>query len=464
MTTRERRLGRPFPGDYPDPRSAEQREHDGREVHKQAADLTRRSRDVGFRRELLGLLQGRRDAVHEAVPFDSIPSTRGFDTLVVSGDLLVHEQSLDDPMVRGLVDREGFVQSPVECLDGRVVRLARGDVRATRLDDLARILRHHGVPASVNHVTPLGPVAKGLGGPEPSQGARPFPTGAPQGANAPAGDQTGGRRRSGRVAVALIDTGIAAEIRSDHWLANVRRDHNVDPLDAYPKGGNGFLDFGAGHGTFASGIVQQVAPEADLRVYRGLDSDGIGSEVGIACAMVKAAREGASIINLSLGTQTLDDQPLVAVEAALEMIDEERHGDHEVLVVAAAGNYASTRPSWPAAFRRVVAVAGLTADGRPAEWSSRGFWVDCSTVAEGVVSTYVEGKESTEIDPDPDTFGPNAWATWTGTSFAAPQIAGGVARLCRERGLEPRRALKELLRHGTPVPDFGRAVEILPGT
>jgi hypothetical protein len=449
MTTRERRLGRPFPGDYPDPRTAEQREHDGREVHKQVADLTRRGRDAGFRRELIGLLEGRRESVEHAVMFDSIPSRVGFDTLVVAGNLLLHAESRDDPMVRGLVERDGFREEPVDCLEGRVVRLAHPEVGAMRLDDLARILRQHGVPASVNHVTPLGPVAKGLGGPEPSEGARPFP---------------GAGEHSDRVAVALVDTGIAAEIRADHWLAGVPRDDNVDPLDTYPKGGNGFLDFGAGHGTFASGIVQQVAPEADLRVYRALDSDGIGSEVGIACAIVKAVREGASVINLSLGTQTLDDQPLIAVEAALEMVDDLCRGDREVLVVAAAGNFGNTRPSWPAAFRRVVAVAGLTADGRPAEWSSRGFWVDCSTIAEGVVSTYVEGKESTEIDPDPDTFGPNAWATWTGTSFAAPQIAGGVARLCQERGLEPRRALHELLRHGKPIPDFGRAVEILPGT
>jgi hypothetical protein len=458
MTTRERRLGRPFPGDYPDPRSAEQREHDGREVHKQAADLARRSRDTGFRRELLGLLQGRRDAVDNAVPFDAIPRAIGFDTLVVSGELLVHAESLDNPMVRGLLDREGFTQSPVDCLEGRVVRLAHRNVAATRLDDLSKILRQHGVPASVNHVTPLGPVAKGLGGPEPSEGARPFPTKVPWSGN-PQTDEGG--HHSDRVVVAMVDTGIAAEIRSDHWLANVRRDDNVDPLDAYPKGGNGFLDFGAGHGTFASGIVQQVAPQAELRVYRALDSDGIGSEVGIACAMVRAVREGASIVNLSLGTQTLDDQPLVAVGAALELIDDLHR---EVLVVAAAGNFANNRPCWPAAFRRVVAVAGLTVDGRPAEWSSRGFWVDCSTIAEGVVSTYVEGRESTEIDPDPDTFGPDAWATWTGTSFAAPQIAGGVARLCQEKGLAPRSALKELLRHGKPIPDFGRALEILPGS
>jgi subtilisin family serine protease len=370
--------------------------------------------------------------------------------LLSVGELLVHAESLSDPMVRGLVERDAFTLSPVDCLEGRVVRLTHGDVSATRLDDLARILRNDGVAASVNHVTPLGGISK-IAPPKASAGARPFP-------------RTPERRSQDQVIVAVVDTGIAAEIRSDHWLTSVRRDDNVDPLDAFPERGNGFLDFGAGHGTFAAGVVQQVAPEAEVRVYRALDSDGIGSEVDIACAMVKAAREGASVINLSLGMQTLDDQPLVAVEAALELIDEQRQGDQEVLVVAAAGDFGSTRPCWPAAMRQVVAVAGLTADGRPAEWSSRGFWVDCSIVGEGIVSTYVQGRQSQELDRDPDVFGHDAWAVWSGTSSAPPQIAGAVARLCQERGVPPRQALRELLRTGRPIADFGRAMAILPGT
>jgi subtilisin family serine protease len=267
----------------------------------------------------------------------------------------------------------------------------------------------------------------------------------------------------------MVDTGITAEIRTDHWPANVARDDNVDPLDAYPKGGNGFLDFGAGHGTFAAGVLQQVFPQADLRVYRALDSDGIGSEVDVACAMVRAVKDGAQVLNLSLGSQTFDDGPPVAIEVALEIIAElEQRDGRGVLVVAAAGNFGADRKVWPAAFDRrvhpVVAVAGLRADLTPAEWSSRGPWVDCSTIAEGVLSTYVEGQESFEIDPRPDSFPRDAWAVWTGTSFAAPQIAGAVARLCHEDRLEPRAALEELLRRGRPTKDFGIAVEILPGT
>ncbi len=53
---------------------------------------------------------------------------------------------------------------------------------------------------------------------------------------------------------------------------------------------------------------------------------------------------------------------------------------------------------------------------------------------------------------------------WSGTSFAAPQVAGAVAALCSSSGLTPRQALATLLGGGRHLPDFGRAVQIMPGT
>ena len=192
----------------------------------------------------------------------------------------------------------------------------------------------------------------------------------------------------------MIDTGIGKDvaIRTDGWITNIRiTKENVDVLDepGSPKG----LDAGAGHGTFVAGVIRQVAPAADVRIYRALDSDGVGSEEGIACAIVRAWRDGATIINLSLGQESYGDYPPVALAAALGLISD------DVIVVAAAGNLggiapddpAATRPHWPAAFRRVVGVGGLDPKGKPATWSKRGPWVDASTVGEGIVSTFVAG-------------------------------------------------------------------------
>ena len=64
---------------------------------------------------------------------------------------------------------------------------------------------------------------------------------------------------------------------------------------------------------------------------------------------------------------------------------------------------------------------------------------------------------------DPETFGANAFARWTGTSFAAPQVTGAIARLAQERGLSARQAYVQLLASGRPLPDFGQTFSILPG-
>ncbi|HEU4491291.1 MAG TPA: S8 family serine peptidase, partial [Jiangellales bacterium] len=155
---------------------------------------------------------------------------------------------------------------------------------------------------------------------------------------------------------------------------------------------------------------------------------------------------------------------LLTLQAALDLIDDlqaERRG--EVLIVAAAGNSSDDHPHWPAAFDRVVAVGALNQDETPADFSTRGAWVDCSTVGVGIRSTYVEGEELPDLDaPDPhETWGANSWAQWLGTSFAAPQVAGAVAKLAHESGSTLRLALQTLLRGRDRVHGFGRIRRIL---
>jgi subtilisin family serine protease len=151
----------------------------------------------------------------------------------------------------------------------------------------------------------------------------------------------------------------------------------------------------------------------------------------------------------------------------------EREHEQAVLIVAAAGNYGDTRPSWPAAFPGVVSVAGLAPDMLPSLWSSRGFWVTCSTIGQGLRSTFVEGTESPLLSPVPvpgippqavSFHGDPPWAVWSGTSFAAPQVTGALARLYPAVQPDLHGALAELLSAGRPLPDFGQALQILPGS
>ncbi|MBO3083539.1 S8 family peptidase [Cellulomonas fengjieae] len=456
--------GRPFGRDYrsgaavePVPARVRQR------VQRQVDELAQRRTDAGLRRRLNTAVQERWSLRH-ASRLDVVVKDNGLETMVVTGEILVTESSWQDRGVRTYVQRRGLAEAELGCVDleSRLVRLVSTVPTTTEhLEDTVGELRARGFAASLTHVAPLGPIVK------PFSGVA-VPTIGDFGSYGPyaTGDGDGAR-------VAVIDTGIDPTPRGDGWLTGIPRiaqddpathavDINVDPLDADPL--DGFLDFSAGHGTFVSGVIAQVAPTADISMYRALGTGGTGSEIDVACALVRAVRDGAQVVNLSLGTQTQFDQPSLAMAAALDVVGEiERERGEHALIVAAAGNFGDTTPTWPAAFRRVVSVGALTADLRPSAFSSHGWWVDCSAVGEGVLSTYVEGEQSPDFTEDPETFPADSFSRWSGTSFAAPQVAGAVARLMQDRGLSARQAYVELLATGRPMPDFGQTFEILPG-
>jgi thermitase len=138
-----------------------------------------------------------------------------------------------------------------------------------------------------------------------------------------------------------------------------------------------------------------------------------------------------------------------------------------VLIVASAGNMGQETPMFPAAMKGVVGVGALAEDLTPAPWSNHGFWVNCSAVGIGIISTFVEGYEPhTDANGNVVTeqFGPDAWAIWSGTSFSAPQIAGQVAQLCQMHNVRPAVALGLLLAGKPILPGYGSVVRILPGT
>jgi subtilisin family serine protease len=349
-----------------------------------------------------------------------------------------------------------LVEEPVAELDGRVYRLRRPYGDSIELANLATNLRRQGVPIAANYLTPMGGYIKSVATPEKTAGAAPeWPKGA-------------GKKKAkakSPVRVVIIDTGVWGE-RGDGWLADLQTTQNLEDLDDSPQ--NGYLDFAAGHGSFCAGIVQQIVPDAHIVVCKELDSDGLAHELRVARALVREVRAGLEagqhvIVNLSFGAETADDERPVALGVALEIIDEDsRRAGLEAVVVAAAGNFGHDRPCFPAAFPTVTAVAAVTQGMLPAEWSSRGAWVDASTIGEGVRSTFVPGTESPSIDTDFEKFGQNAWALWSGTSFAAPQVAGAIAKIAIDDDVAPTEAKRRLLADARDIPLYGKQVEILP--
>ncbi|MGE0250089.1 MAG: S8 family serine peptidase [Thermoleophilia bacterium] len=307
-------------------------------------------------------------------------------------------------------------------------------------------LRRRGVTAGPNLVMAMGIRAKGETTPEAAKRLAPQPP-----------PDTGASAH-----VVVVDTGVDAAIggRGDRLLDRIAVDPaNVDPLNTInagenhrAPGGAPYLDDGAGHGTFVAGVVRQQAPGARVTMLRALDSDGICATDVLAAAITAAGSLGADVLNLSLGGPSDDGAAPPMLEAAIAALPS------QVVVVAAAGNEGDTVKMFPAAIGGVVSVAGLSWDGQGAKWSTHGDWVAVSTYGEAVVSTFVAGVENPELDPANETFtGTEPLATWVGTSFAAPRIAGLIAA-GMDPGVGARASYGALLATGTDIRDYGTAI------
>jgi subtilisin family serine protease len=230
-----------------------------------------------------------------------------------------------------------------------------------------------------------------------------------------------GRRAAGMVRVAVLDTGFdrAAKDRRDgvvttDWVDvpdvdEVRdRDRDLDPV--------------AGHGTFIAGLVRRLAPDAAISVKRVLSTYGDGDEDVIAgCIDDLVARANhPDIISCSFSGYALDEP--YRLRASIQKANAKG-----IVVVASAGNDGTDRRAYPAAFEEAVAVGALGRDGA-ATFSNFGPWVDACAPGVDLVSWFFtyNGARPQRFGDDPDRF--TGWATWSGTSFAAPIVAGALAR------------------------------------
>lgn len=228
------------------------------------------------------------------------------------------------------------------------------------------------------------------------------------------------------IVVAVIDTGV----RQDHlWFGGSVRSRGLpddEELDGDPA--DGHLDFEAGHGTFVTGVIHQLAPGATLVVRGTLDSAGTVSDAEVAGAIHtlidEQARTGTQIhiLNLSLGgyVHGCDPMGLPATTGAIRALRERNPG---LVVTAAAGNNNVDEPFYPAALSDVIGVGALDRNFAKATFSNFGPWVDAWALGVGIRSTYVG-----DVLDQPGGGGTGTeMARWSGTSFAAPRVAGAIA-------------------------------------
>ncbi|MEV4004506.1 S8 family serine peptidase [Actinomadura sp. NPDC049753] len=312
--------------------------------------------------------------------------------------------------------------------EGGVTRLRLRAPAKVDVCELAAVLgnadrRHRRLSAAPNHLV--------LGQPMWWSGPADLPRPAPP-VPAPRG---GPVRRD--VTVAILDTGLSPHpwYEGEEWYRE-QRDEVAEALDADLDFA---LDAQAGHGTFIAGVVLSQAPSAILRARRVIDGHGIGDELDVIRALEWLAAWGrADIVNISLGCHTYDDRPSPVLSQAVAALG------RRTVVVACAGNAATDRPFWPAAMKPVVGVAALDGDDR-AWFSNHGWWVDACAQGVGVASAFVrfDGPRPTVDGSDPDRF--DGYATWSGTSFATPVVAGRIAALAAHEGIGAAEAADRVL-------------------
>lgn len=216
--------------------------------------------------------------------------------------------------------------------------------------------------------------------------------------------------RGAGIKVAVLDTGIQLghPVLVNH-MTSARYDFVEDdemPADegnGLDDDGDGLVDEALGHGTHVAGIIQRVAPDAQIMPLRVLDADGRGNIFVVAEAMLYAVQHGAQVLNLSLGTTQESE--------LMKDILEELAQNHDVVTVAAAGNLNSLLEQFPASEDEVLAVTSLNHADKKSDFANYGDWIDVAAPGETIVSTF-------PIDH---------YAVWSGTSMAVPFVAGQAA-------------------------------------
>ncbi|WP_409062822.1 type VII secretion-associated serine protease mycosin [Streptomyces sp. SYP-A7185] len=239
------------------------------------------------------------------------------------------------------------------------------------------------------------------------------------------------RQSTGKdVRVAVIDTGVDIKNPQLKSAVDVSKGRNLLPKNLKDENGdkiergkeNGTTD-SVGHGTRVAGIIAArptkgtgfvgLAPDATLIPIQQNDAEGHGDTKTLARAIDHAVAAGADIINISQDTaNAVEPAPMLkqAVDRALT---------RGKVIVASAGNDGlggNVKPTYPASYEGVLAVAASDRNNERAAFSQSGKFVGVAAPGVDMISTVPLGGHCSD----------------NGTSFSAPYVAG-VAALIKSK-------------------------------
>ncbi len=240
------------------------------------------------------------------------------------------------------------------------------------------------------------------------------------------------------VVVAVIDTGV--DYTHEDLKDNIWVNTKEIPGNGVDDDGNGYIDdvYGVdletgrdsgmddnGHGTHVAGIIAAsnnhigvvgLAYNVKLMPIKAGMASGFFNQSQIAKGILYAYNNGADVINMSFGGSA----STIAVQDALET------AYTRCVLVAAAGNDAMpnearpiTAPTYPAALSYVMGV--MSVDIRGVESGFTNYDVRAYSSVEYEV--YAPGSQILSTIPG------NRYATWSGTSMAAPYVSAMAALL-----------------------------------
>ena len=186
-------------------------------------------------------------------------------------------------------------------------------------------------------------------------------------------------------------------------------------------------------------MVKSRAVNAQLQHLRFLVQGGAVRESAMVrnLQLVLEVTPEPHVINLSAGGHTRNG---FRPKAFRRIWNETLKHLEDTVLVAAAGNDGTNDPFYPAAFGWAVGVGSLDNDGDISSFSNYGSSADLYVVGRNHVNAYPHGTYVCKETPDKDDVRvfDRGLARWSGTSFAAPLVAG-LGRRSAERGRQPDR-------------------------
>ncbi len=262
-----------------------------------------------------------------------------------------------------------------------------------------------------------------------------------------------GSSGSAYITIAVIDTGVDynhEDLSSKMWTSP-QGYHGYNWIDN-GHGPNDPMD-DDGHGTHVSGIaaaatnngtgIAGVSINSKIMALKILDSSGYGDEADEAEAILWAVRNGARVINLSLGADSYSYAEADACAYAF---------DQGVFIAAASGNYNTPYISYPAALSTTFAVGAVNKSGDRCDPSDWGYDI----YGDPLGSNY--GPELEVLAPGNNilsTVPPGSYQSWNGTSMACPFVAGLASLVLSIRpDYGPEDAREAIRRSGSDYSNF----------